>query len=328
MRQAVQKQSRTRRDESVESVGSCLSNRTPFVPSHRPHPILQMQKAAGNQAAQRLLTATLQPQLRSDSPGNAYNQETGRVSESWPDTPVTHDNSPSETRALAGSCAGVAAQGDDQELLGGFMDTLRDIGDVVSTGLGNVVGAGAALLSGIDISTTDAIAPAWTPHGKFRWRVNWNMSGRNVGPTTNGWLVQHVANTYSGEDSAGHVIDNARVGATPSYYEAWPVVAGAVQNPPPVGGAGYDEWKRPNLSTWHTVADPSTKGRWSEVSEVYFTTTDPTAHGLAPHNVADAGILPSAVAAPPDLGFARLHRYAHGTWDSTTLIPTHTGGNR
>ena len=229
--------------------------------------------------------------------------------------------------SLAGSRVGGPARGEDGgELIGGVLDTLRDIGDVASTGLGNVVGGVAAVASGIDINTTDTSAPAWSPHGNFLWHITWKMSGRNVGASTNGWLVQKVENTYSGQDSAGRAIDNARIGATPSYYEAWPVVAGVVQQP--WGGASDDTWSRPDLSVYPPVADGRTKGRWSMLSKAYFTATDPTAHGLAPHNVADAGDLPSSVAAPPGLGLARLHRYAHGTWDSTVAPPRHTGGNR
>ncbi|MEN6376109.1 MAG: hypothetical protein ABFD75_15190 [Smithella sp.] len=48
---------------------------------------------------------------------------------------------------------------------------------------------------------------------------------------------------------------------------------------------------------------------------------------MARRNVADAGDLPSAVAAPPDLGVIRLQRYARGTWDSTGPAPVHTGEN-
>lgn len=225
--------------------------------------------------------------------------------------------------------AGSRSAGRDEDggqLIGGIGDSLRDIGDVVSTGLGNVVSGAAALFTGIDIDTADTSAAAWSPHGQFLWHITWNMSGRNVGASTNGWLVQHVENTYSGQDSAGHAIDNARIGATPSYYEAWPVVGGAVRQP--WGGTSDDTWGRPDLSVWPAVADARTKGRWSMTSKAYFTTTDPTVHGLAPHNVANAGDLPSSVTAPPDLGVARLHRYAHGTWDSTVAPPTHTGGNR
>ena len=239
---------------------------------------------------------------------------------------ASHDLSRVPVRSpLAGSRSGGRDE-DGGQLIGGLGDTLRDIGDVVSTGLGNVVSGAAALVTGIDIDTADTSAPAWSPHGQFLWHITWNMSGRNVGPSTNGWLVQEVENTYSGQDSAGHAIDNARVGVTPTYYEAWPVVAGAVQQP--WGGTSDDTWGRPNLSLWPAVADAGTKGRWSMESKAYFTTTDPTAHGLAPHNVSNAGDLPSSVTAPPDLGVARLHRYAHGTWDSTVAPPTHTGGNR
>lgn len=231
--------------------------------------------------------------------------------------------------AEGGSTASGRAPGETENnpgLIGGVSDVLHDVGDVISTGAGNVVGGAAAALTGLDVETADTHAAAWNPHGAFSWRITWNLTGRNVGATTNGWLVQKVENTYTGEDSAGAAITTARVGATPSYYEAWPVVAGAVQEP--WGGVSNDTWGRPNLSLLHSVGDAGTKGRWSMISKAYFTTTDPAAHGLAPRNVADAGDLPSAVAAPPDLGVARLHRYAHGTWDSTGLVPRHTGGNR
>jgi len=199
------------------------------------------------------------------------------------------------------------------------------IGGVISTTMSNVVSGVAAQLTGIGISTADTHAATWNPHGAFNWRITWNMTGKNVGATTNGWLVQNVNNTYTGVDSTGAAITTARVGATPSYYEAWPVVAGAVQQP--WGGVSDDTWGRPDLSVWPTVADAGTKGRWSMTSKVYFTTTDPTAHGLARRNVADAGDLPSAVAAPPDLGVIRLQRYANGNWDSTGPVPTHSGAN-
>jgi hypothetical protein len=240
-----------------------------------------------------------------------------------------HDFSRIPVHSQGGSTRSGLAPGETENnsgLAGGVFDTLRDIGDVISTGVGNIFGGAAALLTGIDINTADTSAPAWNPHGDFNWRITWNMSGRNVGPTTNGWLVQKVENTYSGQDSAGAAITNARVGATPSYHEAWPVVAGAVQSP--WGGPSRDVWARPNLSVWPAVADARTKGRWSMLSKAYFTTTDPTAHGMAPHNVADAGDLPSSVSAPPNLGVTRLHRYAHGTWDSTGAAPRHSGGNR
>lgn len=227
---------------------------------------------------------------------------------------------------LAGDAPGLAE--DYPQAVGGVMDTVRDIGDSVSTGVGNIVGAGAALVTGIDINTVNNVGPTWYDHGRFYWYVNWNLSGRNVGATTNGWMVQHVENAYRGEDSAGVAIDNARVGTTPSYYEAWPVVAGAVHRFPRDASAGRDYWKRPDLSVLPSVADAGTKGRWSMRGKVYFTTTDPTTHGLASGNVADAGALPSAVGAPPDLGVARLHRYANGTWDSTAAPRTHTGSNR
>jgi hypothetical protein len=216
---------------------------------------------------------------------------------------------------------------DRTRAIGGAMDTVRDVADAASTALGNIVGAGAAAWTDVDIEAANNTGPSWYDHGRFYWYTNWNLSGRNVGAATNGWVVQRVDNTYSGEDSAGTAIDNARVGVTPSYYEAWPVVAGAVHRFPWDTSIGRDYWQRPDLSVLGSVADANTKGRWSMRGKVYFTTTDPTAHGLASGNVANAGSLPSAVTAPPDLGVARLHRYANGTWDSTLAAPTHTGDN-
>jgi len=248
-----------------------------------------------------------------------------QVRVSRPSQPTFAESQPSH----GGSTRSGRAPGETEDtpgLLGGVLDTLRDVGNVVSTGAGNLVGGVAAALTGVDIDTADTHAANWTPHGAFMWHVTWNMTGRKVGATTNGWVVQNIENTYDGEDSHHGAITTARVGATPSYYEAWPVVGGAVRQP--WGGASDDTWGRPDLSVWHPVADAHTHGRWSMLGKAYFTTTDPTAHGLAPHNVPDAGDLPSAATAPPDLGVARLHRFANGTWDSTGPLPRHSGGHR
>lgn len=228
---------------------------------------------------------------------------------------------PETTNTTAGLKPG--ASPDKPDLIGGIGDTLRDVGDVTVTAFGNVVGAAAALITGIDIDTVDTQGPAWGPHGDFNWNVGFQVTGRNQQA---GWIVQKITNTYRGEDSNGAAIDNARVGATPSYYEAWAVDNAGVVTP--AAGATNDMFQRPDLSVWPAINDNATKGRWSMRAKVYFTTTDPTANGLAPGNVPDAGILPSSVNEPPDLGVARLARFANGTWDSTRLLPTHSGSNR
>ena len=56
-----------------------------------------------------------------------------------------------------------------------------------------------------------------------------------------------------------------------------------------------------------------------------FTRTNPAMLGFTPGGFRVAGGLLSTTSAPRELGAARLHRYAEGTWDSTTDTPTHAG---
>ena len=219
----------------------------------------------------------------------------------------------------ASATGGFAPTPEELPQLGGIGETLQDVGDIVSTGVGNIVGAGAAALTGIDINTTNTVAATRNPHGQFMWHVGFNTTG------VNGWIVQKVQNTYSGEDSAGVALTNARTLTTPEYYEAWAV--DAASNVTPANAAGTnDMWERMNLSH-PPIADAGTKGRWSMRGSVHFTTTNPAAT-MAAGTVANAGILLSSIGPPADIGVARLHRYAHGTWDSTVAPPTHDGSER
>lgn len=213
-------------------------------------------------------------------------------------------------RLLGGLVPG-APEGEQEELLVGGAATLGErIGDVArpgATGLGNLLGAAVGALTGITIASSTNSGPTWNAHGHFDWRVGLTTSGRS------GWLVQQVTNTYRGEDASGASVTPAY---TPNYWEAWAVDAtGAVT---PAVGPNNDYWIRPSRGT-------GTKGHWSMSGKVHFTTTDPTTAGLTPGGVPDAGVLLSATTAPGDLGIARLHRYAQGTWDSTGTAPVHSG---
>jgi hypothetical protein len=224
------------------------------------------------------------------------------------------------SRGTGGLRPGISPDDSHNYRLGGAVGGMADTGNAVGAALGNVLGGAAAMLTGIDISTNDTSPAAWFPHGAFRWHIGFSTTG------TNGWIVQKVTNTYGGEDSIGGAINNATVGVTPRYYEAWEVdAAGTVS---PSAGATNDMFERPDLSTDPAFMDPNTKGRFSMVGEVYFTTTDPATSGLAPNGIPDAGILLAGLTEPADLGVARLHRYANGTWDSTVAPPTHSGSNR
>jgi hypothetical protein len=182
-----------------------------------------------------------------------------------------------------------------------------DVGRQVGTAVGNVFGSAVGALTGISISSTNTLAPAWDPDGAFKWDVGLNTTGRN------GWIVQEINNTFRGRNAAGPL--TTRV-PTPRLWEAW-AVDGAGNVTPRRTGTN-DMWRRPNRG-------PGTEGHWSLTGRLYWTTTDPATQGFTPGGVPDAGILLSTTAQPPGLGIARMHRFAQGTWDSTGAAPTHTG---
>jgi hypothetical protein len=217
--------------------------------------------------------------------------------------------------ALAGGLLPGAPQPEEeQEQVVGGQTLGRDVGETVGdiarpigTGLGNLFGGAVAALTGININSSNVVAPRWDPHGDFSWDVGFTTTG------TSGWIVQEVSNTYRAEDSAG---TNVVPAYTPNYWEAWAVDASSAISPSV--GSINDMWRRPSRGA-------STKGHWSMRGKCYFTTTDPATQGFASGNVPDAGILLSTTSEPSDLGIARLHRYAQGTWDSTGATPSHAG---
>jgi hypothetical protein len=198
-----------------------------------------------------------------------------------------------------------------QDVGGGrtFGELVGDVARPIGTGLGNIVGDIAGAVTGVTISQNTTTAPTWNDHGHFQWVVGFTTTG------TSGWIVQKIVNTRRAQDASGA---NLPDGLTPSYYEAWAVDASS--NITPVSGGSHDWWQR---RSWGT----NTQGHWSMTGKVYFTTVDPATQGFTVGGVPEAGGL-LATTSPGgglDLGFARLHRYAQGTWDSTTATPTHDG---
>jgi hypothetical protein len=213
-------------------------------------------------------------------------------------------------------------KGPSGEMLGGARSAGEAVGDFfrpVGNALENAFGAVVGALTGISISSNTNSPATWANDGSFDWRVGFSTTGRS------GWLVQEITNSYRAEKANGQAIN---VPATPHYWEAWTVdAAGHITD---IIGADNDYWIRPDLAANQAalgqgVLANNNRGHWSMKSSVYFTKTDPTANGLARNTVPDAGMLPSGLAAPPDLGIARLHRYAQGHWDSTVPTHTHTG---
>lgn len=197
-----------------------------------------------------------------------------------------------------------------EEELGGIKNKLSDAADSVGTGVGNVVGGLATAAAGVAISTADTLAASWSPDAEFAWDIGFSTTGKN------GWIVQKIDNTFNMEAADGTKTDISGTGIVPSYYEAWAVDGASVVSPS--NGATNDMWRRPARTA-------GGKGRWSMRGKCYWTTTDPATKGMAPGNVANAGILMSSVGSPGGLGTARLHRHANGTWDSTGAAPVHTG---
>lgn len=215
---------------------------------------------------------------------------------------------PSVGQAALGGLLPDASPEREDLMLGGIGETLGDITRPIGTALGNVVGSIAGALTGITISSNTNVGPLWGDNGHFHWEVGFNTSGQD------GWIVQEIVNTYRAENAAGQAQSGGQ--PTPHYWEAWPVDSSSTVSP--ARGATNDFWIRPNRGA-------NTKGHWSMTGKAYFTKTNPGNAGLSAAGVPDAGILLSATTAPPDLGIARLHRYAQGTWDSTGTTPTHTG---
>jgi hypothetical protein len=201
------------------------------------------------------------------------------------------------------------ADPEEDVLLGGPQteEILGDIARPVGTALGEVVGSVAAAVTGISISSTTNVGPTWSDHGRFNWQVGFTTTGKS------GWIVQEITNTYRAEDKSGKSVAPVY---TPHYWEAWAV--DSTSKITPSVGTDNDYWRRPSRGA-------HTQGHWSMTGSVYFTTTDPATQGFTASGVKDAGILLSSTSAPGDLGIARLHRYAQGTWDSTGAAPSHTG---
>lgn len=198
----------------------------------------------------------------------------------------------------------------EREAVRGIGDTLSDVGDVIGTGLGNVVGGIAGLVTGISISSATNAGPTFGPQGAAMWHVAFATTGRT------GWIVQKIDNTVNGTDAVGAAITLATIGLAPNYYEAWSVdAAGAVT--PNVGGDN-DHWDQGGMGA-------GTKGHWSTTGALYWVPGAATPAGMAAGTVPNAGMLVSSLAAPPGLGVARLHRYAHANWDATVAPAVDTG---
>jgi hypothetical protein len=182
-----------------------------------------------------------------------------------------------------------------------------DVGRPVGSFFGNVFGSIVGAVAGNDISSATTLPAVWNNHGHFQWDISFNTSGRN------GWIVQKIESTRRAQDSAGNALPD---GLTPLYWEAWAVDGAG--NVSPASGGTHDFWQRRSFGN-------NTQGHWSISSACYFTATDPATQGFAVGNAREAGGLLSSLAEPSGLGVARLHRFAQGTWDSTSAVPTHDG---
>lgn len=239
--------------------------------------------------------AIRQPKLSDEQPG----REAARFGHDFSRMPVNpQDGGGLKTEAVS-----------DTEDVGGRTagEFLGDIGRPVGSFFGNLFGGIVGAVAGNSISSVTTTPPRWNPHGNFLWEVGFNTSGRN------GWIVQEIDSTRRAQDAAGHDLPDP---LTRRYWEAWAVDAAG--NVTPAGGPTNDTWAR---RSWGN----HTQGHWSIASSVYFTPTNPATQGFAVGNAPEAGILLSSLAEPPGLGIGRLHRWAQGTWDSTGLVPTHTG---
>ena len=198
----------------------------------------------------------------------------------------------------------------EKEVVRGVGDVISDVVDVVGAGVGNVIGGVAGLLTGISISSKTLTGPTFGPQGAAEWHVAFSTTGRT------GWIVQEINNTVNGTDTTGTAMTTTSLGLAPHYYEAWSVdAAGAVT--PKIAGAN-DYWDQGGMGA-------GSKGHWSTTAALHWVPSAATPTGMSAGAVHNAGMLVSSVAAPPGLGVARLHRYSHANWDTTTVPPLDTG---
>ena len=167
-------------------------------------------------------------------------------------------------------------------------------------------GSKRKLLGGDNSScSTNDLSPAnWRDNGRFEWMVGWVTDG------TSGWVVQRVVNTYSGTDGNGDAINNASVGAAPSYCEGWAVDESGNVTGSGGDGGNDDTWARPDMGE-------GSRGNWSMAGTVYWTATDPALSGFTLGGVDNAGSLLAGTSAPADLSGPLLNRFADSEWDST-----------
>jgi hypothetical protein len=248
--------------------------------------VLQLQRTLGNRAVQQLLGRGAPERAPEEAMPDRSGLELGTEAEE-------------EDTDLGGELARQRT----------FGEWLGDLWRPIGAGLGNIVGGAAELLTGLKINTNTTTPAAWNNHMQFLWEVAFTTTGRS------GWIVQEIVNEYRAVDGAGNAVGPV---PEPHYWEAWAVdAAGTVT---PANGATHDTWRRGSRGD-------NTKGHWSMKGKVYFTKTDPALHGFAAGGVPNAGGLLATTVEPVNLplGFARLHRYAQGHWDSTGPVKSHTG---
>lgn len=211
------------------------------------------------------------------------------------------------------SMRGLPGADDENQVIRGrtLGETVGDVARPVGTALGNVFGSLVGLATGITISSATNSGPTHGANGAMTWHVGLTTSGRN------GWIVQDIENSWRAVDAAGSAVPSP---FTPHYWEAW-AVDGTGNVTPSVAGDN-DYWDQPDLK----AAFGAVEGHWATKGKCYFTTDDPATQGFIAKNPnTNAGDLLSSTSAPANLGIARLHRYAQGTWETTGV---HTGSAR
>ncbi len=271
--------------------------------------VLRLQRVAGNRAVGQL--------IGHGSASESPEPDAGAVAAGVPERGFVLNPQPGEiVRGRMRGLTLVPANPQPRASVDGrtLWELLGDVARPVGSFLGNIVGGVAGAVTGTGVSTTDHTKPSWSPGGVFDWQVGFRTAGRN------GWIVQEITNGWRGETAAGAAVPDP---FSPHYWEAW-AVDGAGNVTPARGGVN-DYWTNPDLTAAPINA---AKGHWWTTGKVHFTTVDPATQGFIANNPAtNAGILLSSTSAPAalNLGIGRLHRYAHGTWDSTGAPPAHDG---
>jgi hypothetical protein len=124
----------------------------------------------------------------------------------------------------------------------------------------------------VTISTEDVYPKTYGDQGAFYWVIHWKTNAKS------GWIVQRVDTKINITDCKDYALKPYGP-AVRTYWEAWPIVGGKVQDGTE---PGTDGWAHENIgkSLLQKRRDTNHKGTWRIQGTVYYVPTmDPEKEG-------------------------------------------------